>query len=75
MGWKVIESRLVAKQLKKVPKDICTKYVFWRKLIETMGPNLQGGYKTHALSGNRKGQKSARLDLRWRVIFRYSIMT
>jgi hypothetical protein len=70
MGWQIIEGRLIKKQLDKAPKSIRVKYTFWRGQIEELGPNLQGGYRTHALKGSRIGQKSARLDRQWRVIFR-----
>jgi toxin HigB-1 len=69
MGWHIVEGRLIAKQLERAPKSIRVKYSFWRSNVREMGPNLQGGYRTHALKGDRAGQKSARLDKRWRVIF------
>lgn len=70
MGWQIIESRILGNQLKRAPASIQAKYAFWRSNVEEMGPNLQGGYRTHALRGNREGQKSAWLDRRWRVIFK-----
>ena len=70
MEWHVIESRLIARQLKRAPVEIQAKYVIWRNRVRQFGPNLPGGYRVHALHAQRKGQKSARLDRRWRVIFK-----
>ena len=70
MEWTVVESRLIAKQLKKAPLEIRKKYVFWRDLVREMGPNLPGGYRVHALHGKRKNTKSARLNRQWRVIYK-----
>jgi proteic killer suppression protein len=70
MEWKVIESRLIARQLPRVPREIQEKYILWRSLVQRHGPYLCGGFRVHALRGNRKGQKSARMNRQWRVIFR-----
>ena len=70
MKWRVVESRLLSRQLQRAPTKVRTDYGFWRDRVSTLGPNLQGGYRTHALHGRRKGQKSAWLGRRWRVIFR-----
>ena len=70
MEWKVIESRAMVRQLQRAPKVIQEKYAIWRNRVRRDGPYLQGGYCFHALEGNRRGQKSIRLNLRWRVIFK-----
>jgi toxin HigB-1 len=70
MGWTVIESRLIARQLPRMPKKLQAKYAVWRSLVQRNGPYLQGGFRVHSLHGKRKGQKSARLNRQWRVIFR-----
>lgn len=71
MEWTVLESRLVSRQLRRVPKEIQAKYVLWRSLVRREGPYLVGtGFRPHALKGNRQGQKAARLNRQWRVIFR-----
>ena len=70
MQWQIIESRLLGKQLKTAPAEIQMKYLIWRNRVEQTGPNLPGGYRVHALRGKRKGEKSARLNRQWRVIFR-----
>jgi mRNA-degrading endonuclease YafQ of YafQ-DinJ toxin-antitoxin module len=70
MEWRVVESRLFAKQFQRSPRNVQQDYGFWRDLVCAFGPNLQGGYRTHALHGRRSGQKSVRLSRQWRVIFR-----
>jgi len=70
MEWKVIESRLITRQLQRAPKEIQRKYAIWRNRVRRGGPDLGGGFRVHALAGHRKGQKSARLNRQWRVIFR-----
>ena len=70
MQWKVIESRLVSRQLPRVPREIQEKYILWRELVRREGPYLRGGFRVHPLHGNREGQKSARMNRQWRVIFR-----
>jgi plasmid maintenance system killer protein len=70
MEWQVIESRLIARQIRRAPREIQEKYIIWRDLVKNRGPHLQGGFRVHALQGNRKGQKAARLNRQWRVIFK-----
>jgi hypothetical protein len=70
MEWQVIESRLIARQLRRAPREIQEKYAIWRGRVELNGPQLGGGYRDHALQGNRKGEKAARLSRQWRVIFK-----
>jgi len=70
MGWRIVEARLLVRQLERAPREVRIDYGYWRDRVRELGPNLQGGYKTHALHGRRKGQKSARLGRQWRVIFR-----
>jgi len=70
MQWQVVESRLIVRQMSRVPKEIQAKYCAWRQRVQEAGPNLRGGYRTHALHGKRTGEKSAWLGRQWRVIFR-----
>ena len=70
MEWRVTESRLLRKQWQRAPRHVQQDYDFWRDRVRVLGPNLQGGYRTHALHGRRSGQKSAWLGRQWRVIFK-----
>ena len=70
MEWRVVESRLLARQIQRAPREIQAKYQVWRNLVRRWGPQLRGGFRVHSLQGNRKGQKSAWLNRQWRVIFK-----
>jgi len=70
MEWRVVESRLLARQIRRAPREIQEKYAVWRSLVERWGPQLSGGFRVHALQGDRRGQKSAWLNRQWRVIFK-----
>ena len=70
MGWKVIESRAVVRQLRRAPREIQAKYIVWRNRVRSSGPYLPSGFRVHPLLGKRKGQISARLNRQWRVIFK-----
>ena len=70
MEWRVVESRLLARQIQRAPREIQEKYVVWRSLVQQRGPQLRGGFRAHALHGDRKGQKSVWLNRQWRVIFK-----
>jgi mRNA-degrading endonuclease YafQ of YafQ-DinJ toxin-antitoxin module len=52
------------------PIEIQEKYVIWRNRVRVNSPGLGGGYKTHKLKGERKGQRAARLNWQWRIIFK-----
>ncbi len=69
MPWRVVESRSLAKQVERSPREIQQRYVVWRHRVEQEGPELGGGYRVHKLRGNRKGEMAARLNRQWRVIF------
>ena len=70
MEWRVVESRLLVRQIQRAPREIQRRYIVWRNLVRQRGPYLPGGFRVHALHGDRKGQKSAWLNRQWRVIFK-----
>jgi hypothetical protein len=70
MEWRVIESRSLARQIQRAPREIQRKYIAWRTLVRNSGPQLGGGFRVHTLHGSRRGQKSAWLSRQWRVIFK-----
>jgi len=70
--WLVLESKKVAKQLDKCPKEIIRQYEAWRKVVELTGPHSLRkitGYKDHALKGEWAGARSSYLNIQWRVIY------
>jgi plasmid maintenance system killer protein len=70
MGWKVVESKLIVRQVRRSPREIQQKYTAWRNIVRNHGPYLKGGFRVHLLSADRKGQMAARLNRQWRVIFK-----
>ena len=70
MEWRVVESRVVTRQVRRAPREIQRKYGAWRNMVRHGGPYLPGGFRVHPLLGKRKGQISARLNRQWRVIFK-----
>lgn len=65
----------VAKQLKKVPKDIVFRLMRWVRTIEEFSlseARKVKGYCDEPLKGLRQGQRSVRLGIKWRAIYSLS---
>jgi proteic killer suppression protein len=63
----------VKKQLRKVPEHIKVKLLSWAKAVERDGikeVRKKKGYHDEPLQGKRKGQRSIRLSLSYRAIYR-----
>ncbi len=68
----VILSKKANKNLKKIPKHILILFDLWVETIETEGLEAikkVKGYRDHALTGDRKGQRSSSLSRSWRIIY------
>ena len=74
--WRIEEHRRVDKQLSgSVPIEILKRYEKWKDIARLSGaPGLRmiKGFHDEALSGEWRGNRSSRLGLRWRVIYRVS---
>lgn len=60
------------KELKKVPKEIKESLGVWVDSVEKDGLEVTRsirGYKDKALKGDRKGQRSIRLNKAWRAFY------
>ena len=72
--WSIEEHRRVDKQLSgAVPKEVLKRYEKWKDIACLSGPiGLRAikGFHDEALSGERKGFRSSRLGLQWRVIYK-----
>ena len=71
--WRIEEHRRVDKQVATIPKDILKRYEKWKDIAAISGPpglRLIRGFHDEALSGERRGYRSSRLGLQWRVIYR-----
>ena len=69
---KITSSRNFDKQLEKVPAFIKKKALFWIFLVETSGISevmKSSGFHDEGLKGERKGQRSVRLNRAYRLIY------
>ncbi len=69
---KVIVSRKYAKQFEKLPKNIKECVLLWIRYVEYEGPEAikrMRGYRDKPLKGERKGQRSIRLNRAYRLIY------
>ncbi len=65
-------TKFAEKQLKKLPKNIIAAYFSWAKTVEIDGirkTRSLPGYHDEPLKGDRKGQRSVRLNRAYRVIY------
>jgi proteic killer suppression protein len=68
----VFISKFAEKQIKKLPKQISEALFIWVESIELTGIadiRKLKGYHDEPLKGDRKGQRSARLNRSYRVIY------
>jgi proteic killer suppression protein len=69
---KVTISKKAEKQIKKLPQSIIGHLLYWIEIIEKDGVEMMRlirGYNDEALKGDRKGQRSSRLNRSYRVIY------
>lgn len=62
----------VQKELENLPSSIVTKFEHWVFSVETVGikkVRTQPGYHDEPLKGDRKGQRSVRLNKAYRAIY------
>ena len=65
-------SKNAEKGLKKAPPPVQMKAALWRQIVETQGlreARLRKGFHDEPLAGKRKGERSVRLNLKWRAIY------
>lgn len=65
-------TKFAEKQIKKLPKHISAAYFTWVKTVELEGiraTRMLPGYHDEPLKGERKGQRSVRLNRGYRVIY------
>jgi len=70
--WHVREHRDIEKICKKLPPAVVKKYELWKDVIFRHGPDkLREFPEFHdeKLKGDRKGQRSSRLSLHYRIIY------
>ena len=65
-------SKFAAKQADKIPRSIKEALYLWKSSVEQFGlPEVRKskGYHDEPLSGDRKGQRSVRLNRSYRLIY------
>ncbi len=70
--WKVEISSKAKKKLTKFPYYLKDKLIVWMEAVESEGLEQTQkirGYRDEALTGNRKGQRSIRLNRAYRAIY------
>jgi plasmid maintenance system killer protein len=70
--WDIREHRSIAGTCRKIPQQVVKKYELWKNIVFRHGPaKLKEfpGFNDEALKGERKGQRSSRLSLQYRVIY------
>jgi mRNA-degrading endonuclease RelE of RelBE toxin-antitoxin system len=70
--WHIYEHSSIAKTCSKLPQQIVKKYELWKNIIFRHGPEKLRefpGFHDEALKGKRRGQRSSRLSLQYRVIY------
>ena len=69
---KVWLTKFAEKQLKKLPQNIVAAYYTWARTVQLDGirkTRKLSGYHDEPLKGDRKGQRSVRLNKSYRVIY------
>jgi proteic killer suppression protein len=70
---KVTRTKAFEKQLSRVPDFIRKKVIFWVFMVETNGLSevmKSKGFHDEPLKGERKGQRSVRMNKAYRLIYR-----
>ena len=70
--WHILEHKNIAKTCKSLPPQVLKKYELWKDLVFRHGPaTLQDfpGFHDEQLKGSRTGQRSSRLNSKYRVIY------
>jgi len=65
-------TKFAAKQIQRVPKSIQEAVYLWKEAVEQLGlPEVMKakGYHDEPLKGERKGQRSIRLNRAYRLIY------
>jgi toxin HigB-1 len=69
----VTRTRALDKQLDQVPRHLRDKAILWIEFVETLGlreVRKRPGFHDEPLKGQRKGQRSIRLNNAYRLIYR-----
>lgn len=71
--WHIKEHKCIKRACKTAPAAVVKKYELWKSLVFRHGPNKLRefpGFHDEKLQGERAGQRSSRLSLQCRVIYK-----
>lgn len=71
--WHIREHRGIAKQCSKLPLKVVKKYELWKNIVFRHGPDKLKefpGFHDEKLRGKLEGQRSSRLGLQYRVVYK-----
>ncbi len=69
---KVTITKSALKDLKKTPRYLQEKFRAWLEAVSRVGveeTRKRSGWHDEPLTGNRKGQRSIRLNKQWRAVY------
>jgi len=70
--WVIREHRDIAKICRQLPPLVVKKYELWKNIVFRHGPEKLKefpGFHDEKLKGGRKGERSSRLSLQFRIIY------
>jgi proteic killer suppression protein len=70
--WLIREHASIRKSCQSVPESVVRKYELWKDIVFRHGPEKLRefpGFHDEKLKGRRKGERSSRLSLQYRVIY------
>lgn len=70
--WTIKESKSIDKIFIRLPESVREKYQVWKAIVRYDGPDglrRFPGFHDEKLKGDRFGQRSSRLSLKFRVIY------
>jgi len=71
--WEILEHRRLSRRISRLPVDVLKRYEKWKDIMRISGlagVRLIKGFHDEALRGEWEGQRSSRLGLHYRVIYR-----
>ena len=71
--WRILEHHDIKKICSRLPREVVKKYELWKDIVFRHGPNKLRefpGFHDEKLKGERKDQRSSRLSLQYRIIYR-----
>ncbi|MFA6294115.1 MAG: hypothetical protein WC637_20160 [Victivallales bacterium] len=74
--WEIYEHNSLARKLYRLPLEVLKRYEKWKDIVGISGPEglrLIKGFHDESLKGQLQGERSSRLGLKYRIIYRVEI--